>query len=220
MASGVRSGQDDRPRRPGGRAAVVVAAVRRAVAELLDEVGYEGLQLPEVAARAGVNKTTVYRRWPTKAQLIADLYIAETAARDPGRDTGSLVGDLKAMIEDIMALLDRRATRAVLSVMVAGEDAQAREARDLFWDERFRRGAAIVDRAVERGELPADTDSRLLLEDASSVVFFRVAITGQPLDAGDVELIAQRAADRARTAPGRPSPAGTPDAGDEGEGPA
>ncbi|QKW06095.1 TetR/AcrR family transcriptional regulator [Streptomyces sp. NA04227] len=187
-----------RSRRPGGRAAVVVAAVRGATDELLEEVGYEGLTLPEVAARAGVNKTTVYRRWPTKVELITDLFLIRTAEQDPGRDTGSLVGDLVATLEDIVGHVRSPATRAVLSVAIGGAlDEPTRAAREAFWDERFRRGAAIVERAVGRGELPPDADARLLLEDASSPVYFRLLVTGQALTDSDIELFARRAAERA-----------------------
>src|SRR3954465_14571895 len=85
---------DDRAR-PGGRAARVVEAVHSAALALLDEVGYEQLQLPDVAERAGVNKTTVYRRWPTKVALVADLLsvLMQTNVATP--DTGSIQSDLE-----------------------------------------------------------------------------------------------------------------------------
>ncbi len=181
------AGEQTRSRRPGGRAALVVAAVQRATDELLGEVGYEGLALPEVAVRAGVNKTTVYRRWPTKMDLITDLFLSRTAEQDLGRDTGSLVGDLVAMLADIAGHLDSPAARAVLSVSIGGlPDDAAHAAREAFWTERFRRGAAIVERAISRGELPPGTDARLLLEDASSPVYFRLLITGQALTGEDI----------------------------------
>ncbi|MEU6737247.1 TetR/AcrR family transcriptional regulator [Streptomyces physcomitrii] len=177
---------------------MVVAAVRRATDELLEEVGYEGLTLPEVAARAGVNKTTVYRRWPTKVELITGLFLLRTAQQDPGRDTGSLVGDLVAMLEDIVGHVNSPATRAVLSVALGGAlDDATRTAREAFWDERFHHGAAIVERAVARGELPPEADARLLLEDAGSPVYFRLLITGQAVTDADIEFFARRAAQRA-----------------------
>ena len=189
--------------RPGGRAALVVAAVRRATDELLEEVGFEGLILPEVAARAGVNKTTVYRRWPTKVALVTDLFLSRTAEQDLGRDTGSLVGDLVATLQDIVANLSSPAARAVLSMAIGGVlDDTALAAREEFWAERFHRSAAIVERAVARGELPPGTDARLLMEDASSPVYFRLLVTGQALTVADIELFATRAAQRAGTADG------------------
>ncbi|WP_433334935.1 TetR/AcrR family transcriptional regulator [Spirillospora sp. CA-294931] len=181
-------------RRPGGRAAAVVAAVRQAAIELLDEHGYAGLQLPEVAARAGVNKTTVYRRWPTKAALVGDLLLAMAAEQMPARDTGTLIGDLTVHLEGLVAILQTGTTRAVLTAMLSGDldqpDAAVREA---YFAERFRLSAAIVDRAIARGELPLGTDARLLLEDASSPVYFRLLITGRPVAPDDIELFATRA---------------------------
>ena len=189
--------------RPGGRAALVVAAVRKATDELLEEVGFEGLLLPEVATRAGVNKTTVYRRWPTKVALVSDLFLSRTAEQDLGRDTGSLVGDLVATLQDIVDNLSSPATRAVLSMAIGGPlDETALAAREAFWAERFRRSAAIVERAVARAELSPGTDARLLMEDASSPVYFRLLVTGQALTDADIELFATRAAQRAGTAGG------------------
>ncbi|KIR66932.1 hypothetical protein TK50_12890 [Micromonospora haikouensis] len=189
-------------RRPGGRAAAVVAAVRRAAVELLEEVGYEGLVLTDVASRAGVNKTTVYRRWPTRVQLVSDILLAQAAEQVGTPDTGDLVGDLCVLLADVAALLRTRAARAVLAALVAGEsDPAVAVARDAFWAERFGRSAVIVERAVRRGELPPGTDARLLLEEASSPVYFRLMFTGEPVGPADIELFARRAAETARARP-------------------
>ncbi|MGW3375996.1 TetR/AcrR family transcriptional regulator [Streptomyces hydrogenans] len=189
----------ERVRRPGGRAAAVVAAVQRATEDLLEEVGYDGLILTEVAARAGVNKTTVYRRWPTKVALVTDLYLSRAAALDIGRDAGNLVSDLISLLETIVTSVNTPAARAVLSVLIGATlDDEARAARQAFWAERFRRGAVIVNRAVERGELPPRTDARMLLEDACSPVYFRLLLTGETLTSAEIETFARRAASRAQ----------------------
>lgn len=185
--------------RPGGRAAAVVAAVQKAAVELLDEKGYFELQLPEVARRAGVNKTTVYRRWPTRAALVNDLLLGMAAEHLPAKDTGGVVGDLVAHMEGLVEILRVGATRAVLTAMISGElDRHNDTIRKAFFAERFRLSAAIVDRAVVRGELPPETDVRLLLEDVGSPVYFRVLITGDAIDREDIELFVTRAVDRAR----------------------
>ncbi|GAA5215787.1 TetR/AcrR family transcriptional regulator [Streptomyces thinghirensis] len=195
----VRDQAQERSRRPGGRAALVVAAVRQATEELLEEVGYEGLVLTEVAARAQVNKTTVYRRWPSKVELVTDLFLSRSAQQDVARDTGSLVGDLTALLQDIVSNVNSPAARAVLSVLIGGVlDEEARGAREAFWAERFRRGAALVERAANRGELPRGTDARLLLEDACSPVYYRLLITGETVTDEDIALFARRAAQRAQ----------------------
>ena len=199
MAGSGEVGPKVEGRRPGGRAAVVVAAVRRATLELLEEVGYGRLQLPEVAVRAGVNKTTVYRRWPTKAALVSELLQAMAAEQMPARDTGTLIGDLIAHLEGLVAILRTGTTRTVLKAMISGELDQSDAAvREAYFAERFRLSAAIVDRAVGRGELPPGTDARLLIEDACSPVYFRLLITGQPITADDIALFAARAANSAR----------------------
>ena len=109
----------------------------------------------------------------------------------PVNDTGSLLGDLVAMLQDITDLLRTPLATAVLRASVAGGiDPVARQA---FWTERFRRSSVIVVRAIERGELPNDTDPRLLLEQASSPIYFRLLATGDAIDREDLELFARRA---------------------------
>src|SRR3984885_1261290 len=85
------------PRR-GGRSARVVAEVLRATAEELARVGYAALRMEDVARAAGVNKTTVYRRWPTKMRLVAEAMRHERERRSVAPDTGSLREDLRVML--------------------------------------------------------------------------------------------------------------------------
>src|SRR4051812_41212301 len=92
-------------RRPGGRSAAVRLAVHRATIELLEQVGYDGFELPEVASRAGVNKTTVYRRWTTKSQLIGDVLQDLAAAQVAAPDTGTLRDDLRTFLTDLAVTL-------------------------------------------------------------------------------------------------------------------
>ncbi|MFJ9778979.1 TetR/AcrR family transcriptional regulator [Amycolatopsis sp. NPDC101161] len=174
---------------------MVVAAVHRATSELLGEAGYDALELPDVATRAGVAKSTVYRRWPTKMHLVADTMLATAAQAVLPADTGTLIDDLIALISDIVELLGSPAVRAALTGVTAGDlDPVAKAAREAFWNERFRCGAVIVDRAIARGEIPAATSPRLLLEHACSPVYFRLLVTGDPVGPADIELFARRAA--------------------------
>lgn len=131
-----------------------MAAVHTATLELLAETGYESLQLPDVAKRAQVNKTTVYRRWPTKAALVADLLTSFTQRNVATPDTGSLQGDLEKLLADIVTALADRAVRAVLYGALAGADDSddVRTARARFWEERFRRSGAVVERAITRAK--------------------------------------------------------------------
>ncbi|MCX8561004.1 TetR/AcrR family transcriptional regulator [Mycolicibacterium mucogenicum] len=180
--------------RPGGRSARVVAAVHTATLELLAETGYESLQLSDVAKRAQVNKTTVYRRWPTKAALVADLLVSFTKSNVATPDTGSLQADLEQLLGDIVSALAGRAIRAVLNGALTGADDSddVRIARDGFWAERFRRSGAVVERAIARGEIPPGTDPRAVLEMAASPVYFRVLFTADAITPDYVGEIVRR----------------------------
>lgn len=192
--------ENQKAQRTGGRSAAVVVAVHQAAIELLGEIGYDALQLPEVAARAGVNKTTVYRRWPSKAHLVLDLMSVLAARQVSGRDTGSLVGDLVALLEDLTVTLQSRVAQALLAASIRGSfDAQAQAARTAFFNERFTRSGVIIERAIARGELPAGTDARLVLEDACSPIYFRLFVSGDPITRTEIGLYAARAAQRAQS---------------------
>src|SRR5688572_31365663 len=91
--------------RPGGRSARVRAAVLAATLELLAERGYEGAELPEIARRAGVHPTTVYRRWDTKAKLVGEALLEQAATLSPTPDTGALRTDLERLLLDGAALV-------------------------------------------------------------------------------------------------------------------
>src|SRR3712207_1543584 len=84
-------------RRPGGRSARVRAAVLSATIDALVDVGYDGLSVEDVARRAGVHKTTVYRRWPTRAALVAEATRERSQQVIPVPDTGTLAGDLRQL---------------------------------------------------------------------------------------------------------------------------
>lgn len=161
----------------------MVAGVHAAALELLAEHGYEQLRLADVASRAEVNKTTVYRRWPNKAALVADLLASFTRRAVATPDTGSLRGDLERLLGDIAATLDHPAVRAVLrGALTADADSDARRARADFWAERIRRSSVIVERAIARGEVAARTDPRSLLEMAAGPVYLRALFTLDPVD--------------------------------------
>lgn len=185
--------------RPGGRSARVVAAVHEATLALMAEVGVDGFEITDVAERAGVNKTTVYRRWPTKARLVADTVLAASDHRLPEVDTESLAGDLTVVLEDLARLLHQPAVLAGLRFGASQPiDSEVRAVREAFWTERFARTGVIVERAIARGELPAGTDARLLLEHASSPIYFRALVTHDPIGPEDIATFVRRAIDEAR----------------------
>jgi AcrR family transcriptional regulator len=178
-------------RRPGGRSARVRAAVLAATVEELAEVGYAKLGLEAVAARAGVNKTTLYRRWGTREALILDAMLERARERVPVRDTGSLRGDLIALARAVVADMRSPVAQALIRTVAglgASDPAIAEMARS-FWEERLRLDGAIVERAIERGEVPEGTDPGGVVEALLGPLYMRLLVTGRPLDAKVVDPV-------------------------------
>lgn len=154
--------------------------------------------MSELAQKANVNKTTIYRRWSSKSELLLDMLSFIAQQQVTGRDTGSLLTDLVALLEDIQMMLRSRAIRALLAASIDGNlDASASASRRTFFNERFERSGEIIRRAIARGELPQHANSRLILEDACSALYFRLLITGDDVTPGDLNLFAVRAISRA-----------------------
>jgi AcrR family transcriptional regulator len=179
-------------RRPGGRSARVRAAVLDAAAELLAQTAYEDLSVEDVATRAGVHKTTVYRRWPTKADLVADATRARSQGAVPIPDTGSLHGDLRAFARAIAKNLGSEVggqmTRTLVAASVTSQDVQART--PLFWVERLALSRQIIDRAIARGELAETADANLIIEALIGPLYVRLLLTGEPIDAALADRVA------------------------------
>jgi AcrR family transcriptional regulator len=186
-------------RRPGGRAARVRGAILDATSELLMEVGYDELGIDDVAARAGVHKTTVYRRWPTKPELIAAAVSAQSARDIPIPDTGSLLGDLQALARSVVANVasegGARRSRSIV-VAAANSDDLARDVRS-FWVGRLTATAPIVERAIARGELAPQTDATLLIETLIGPIWLRLLLTGEPIHDDLADRVAELVADGA-----------------------
>src|SRR5215212_9632406 len=105
--------------RPGGRSARVRQAVLAATSQLLDEAGYAGVEVPEVARLAGVHPTTIYRRWRTKERLVGDVLLERSEPLSPTPDTGSLAKDLRCLMRDGVALIRTPAVRGLFQVLLA-----------------------------------------------------------------------------------------------------
>ncbi len=185
-----------RPRasRPGGRSARVRAAVLSATLAELAERGYEGLSVEAIAARAGVHKTTVYRRWPERPTLILDALLELSERTVPLPDCGSLRADVLALAKSIAANLSSPEVAAVLRALLAARREPAIAAAvDRYWRARFDLVAEVVRRGTTRGELPAGVSADLLIEALIGPLYLRALVTGEELDepfvAGVVDLV-------------------------------
>ncbi|MGW6421832.1 TetR/AcrR family transcriptional regulator [Nocardia sp. NPDC055053] len=170
-------------RRTGGRSARVRQAVLDAALQAIAEHGPDGVSVAEVARRAGVHETSIYRRWSTREQLVMDALLAYSQNEMPVPDTGSLRADLLTFTRSLSTYLDSSLGKALARAMVASDDDEPLAAgRRRFWESRFDLARVMIDRAVERGELPDDTDPRLAMELLIAPLHFRALLTHQPLD--------------------------------------
>jgi AcrR family transcriptional regulator len=169
--------------RVGGRSARVVSEVLAATLELFAAQGYAGLSIEDVAARAGVNKTTVYRRWPTKADLVgAALFSLRDEDPEPP-DTGSLEQDLLQVLLHFAAQAATPRKRALMTSFFLGKadpDLQALVKR--LREERPAIPAIIFKRALERRELPQGSDVQLIAAALLGPVHTRIHWKGEPVD--------------------------------------
>ncbi|HVY45513.1 MAG TPA: TetR/AcrR family transcriptional regulator [Minicystis sp.] len=193
---------EKRPR-PGGRSERVVGDVLRAASAELARVGYGALRIEDVAQRAGVAKTTVYRRWPTKAELVGAVLRSLRGGELDLPDTGALVGDLVALARQ---LLDRASTpEAVGALRVVSLEADHPELERLVKDmkEELRaRFRVVIRRGVARGELPARADVELVIDTVVSSVSTRFLRQRFPLDYRYVQRLVELVVAGARaTAP-------------------
>jgi AcrR family transcriptional regulator len=178
--------------RTGGRSARVREAILDAALSELIGGGYAALSVEAVAARAGVNKTTIYRRWPTLDDLLVDALMEWSHDALPAMDTGSVETDLLALGGQLADVLNAGVGRQVVAlVLTAGlRSAQLRETTRRYFDHQALRAIPIVNQAIDRGELPADTDANALLTTFRAPLFYRLVTTGDPIDE---ELITQAA---------------------------
>jgi AcrR family transcriptional regulator len=148
--------------RAGGRAPrgnATTEALRGAVRPMLEEVGYQALTIEGVAARSGVAKTSIYRRWPSKAEMVFDLMLHSSDELPPVEDQGSLAGDLDALAGRFVALVAGPLGRRILPGLIgeaAGDPALLERLRTTIVLDGRKQIAQVLERSVRRGEL-ADT---------------------------------------------------------------
>jgi AcrR family transcriptional regulator len=170
------------------------AAILQAALTVLTETGYERMTTDLVAARAGVSKATMYRRWPSKGQLVVDA--VESLRKDPPDipcDTGNLVGDL-------MSLLDESddGPRARKFNIVTGLVSALPHDPDLFDAVQRQivqpRAAAlrvVIEREQARGGISTSRDPDMLATVIAAIISYRLLITGEPVDADFMASLVQ-----------------------------
>jgi AcrR family transcriptional regulator len=156
--------------------------LKAAVQELVD-VGYAGLTMEGIARRADVNKTTLYRRWGTREDLLVEAFLEQGQERVPIPDTGSFREDLLAIARAVAANSTSPSVEAVIRAVASQpRDSALLEASRQFWVERFALDGQVVARAIQRGDAAAETDPKTLIEAILGPIYFRVLLTGERPD--------------------------------------
>ena len=195
-----------RPRSEKARKAILGAA-----AELLLARGLSAVSMDAVAERAGVSKATIYRWWPTKETLALDaLYTEWDTTRPSPRDTGSLRGDLLAMMRPWARLATSPPYGRVLAALITEAQTDpvfAAVYRQRLLEPRRDQARAVFLRAIERGEIPADTKVEVALDLLYGPLYHRLLHGHAPLN----DRFTQDVIDTALTGiQPTPDPAATP----------
>jgi AcrR family transcriptional regulator len=159
-----RSEHRDTVANPAGRASrgdATTQTLRGAVRRTLEEVGYQALTIEGVAARSGVAKTSIYRRWPSKAEMVFDLMLHSSNELPPVEDQGSLAGDIDVLAGRFVVLVAGPLGRRIFPGLIgdaAGDPALLERLRNTIVLDGRKQIAQVLERSVRRGEL-ADTEA-------------------------------------------------------------
>ena len=165
------------------RSGRVHQAILQAALEEVAERGYEGLTIEGIAARAGVGKATVYRRWRNRDEVLAAA--AATFVRSTGvPDSGDAVSDLRYLLHSTISVFRGFAGRVLPGLIsaVPRSAGLAAAVREAFVESRRDAVRAVVERAIRRGEFRPDTDVELALDLLTAPLFYRLLITGGRVD--------------------------------------
>ncbi|MFI6532837.1 TetR/AcrR family transcriptional regulator [Nonomuraea sp. NPDC050547] len=181
-----------RARRPAGRSARVGAEVHQAVTDLIGERGYGDFTVGDVAARAGVADSSIYRRWGSLETLLTDVALTRLNAQSPMPDTGSLAGDLRTYAANVAREITGPDGLAVvrLAVALSSKGHQGAQARDDLFAERTRQLQSMLDRARERGEHAPDAFG--VLDHILAPMYIRVLFGMGPLAPDYVDGLVDR----------------------------
>lgn len=167
--------------------------VLAATTELLFERGFAGASVDEISRRSGVAKTTIYRHWPTRADLLRDACSTIGTPQD-APDTGSFEADVTALMTNLAQLLRTAKWTSVLPSII---DAAERDADIADMYSKLQHGYSapfetVILRGMGRGELPDDTDAAMLIAALTGPLFYRRWFSRDPLTDAFAKQIVQR----------------------------
>jgi len=178
----IEQSDDEVRRRTGGRSAKVREAVLQATLKALDEQGYDGLTISEIARRSGVHASSIQRRWGTLENVLLEAVLGLTQQKLPAPDTESLRGDLLAFARSLTRYLATPIGETVLRILATSADDSALNLkRKQIITTRRKLTRVMIDRAADRGELSPGTDPQLAVELLVAPLNLR-KLLGEPID--------------------------------------
>jgi len=169
--------------RPGGRTADITRRIHDAVLALIISGGEERCTFQTVAKRAGIERSTLYRRYPTRWAMMSEAFAAAYVDGLSFEPTGSFRGDLTRHLSRVAHALGSPLGMAMLAAgAVARLDPGSREAAGGFWEFRKEQQRPFVQAAIDRGELEADVSLDALFAAADGPLYFRLLIIARPID--------------------------------------
>jgi AcrR family transcriptional regulator len=175
-------------RTPTGAAVLqpdVTTAITEAVLDELADTGYGKLSMEAVARRAGVGKSALYRRWPSKQEMVMAVLGDFSVELATVPDTGSLRGDVLGVLHALMGWLTHpRFSRILPDLAAEGvrNPEVAAAVRAAIGEPRRALGVTVLRRAIDRGELPADTDLEMALDLIAAPVYWRLSVRRAPAE--------------------------------------
>lgn len=165
-----------------------------AAAELLDEKGFNGFSVDEVARRSGVSKATIYKHWPDGVHVAVEAYGSLVTEVMPTPSTGDVIADLTEQVRRVAAVYSGRRGTVIAQLLAAGIGAQA---PGLLWEKffatRWQETVATIRSGIDDGLLRSDLDPDLAISLLFGPIVFRLFNGRPPLDAADAAALADLA---------------------------
>lgn len=183
-----RNSLDEKKRKLSGAALKqesVTLAIEKALFEEWVEKGYASISLESVAKRAGVGKAAIYRRWPSKFELVTELVNKTGADLIFIPDTGRLKEDIFQLLKQLRRVLRHRLIKRILPDLHAEmgrNSALAQAIRSKLQIQRRQSGETLIKRAIERKEISPDTNVEMILDLIGSMIYWRMIITKNRAD--------------------------------------
>ena len=169
-------------RRPGGRTAEVTARIHRACLDLVIEGGASSCTFATVAERAGIERSTLYRRYSDEWEMMLGAIIARAGDDIVANLTGSLAGDLRSVAGKLVEQLESPLGPAVVGTAAELRAQSGHDYSRTFFDHRMAQLKPMFDAAIARGELPPETDTEEMFSMIAGPIYFRLFIAARPID--------------------------------------